>query len=89
MVEKLEKEGDRQEPAPAPHKKMRVSAEEDLLQKYYRIIGVDLTAIPSVNVGTVREMIAEVGPDLSRFRSAGAFASWLILCPKSRITGAR
>jgi transposase len=43
-----------------------------------------LTAIPSINVGT---LLAEVRPDLSRFRSAGAFANWLGLCPNNNITG--
>ena len=63
------------------------SSDEDLRQKYYRILGVDLTAVPSLNVGTVKTSIAEVGPDFSRFRYAGAFASWLILCPNNTITG--
>ncbi|HYW36681.1 MAG TPA: IS110 family transposase [Terriglobales bacterium] len=89
MVEKLEKQADRQEPAPAPHKKMRVSADEDLRQKFYRILGTDLTAVPSLNVRTVRGMIAEVGPDLSRFRSAGAFSSWVLICPNNVITGGK
>lgn len=88
-MEDLEIRADRQEPAPPPHKKMRTKKEEDLRQKYYRILGVDLTAVPSLNIGTVGILITEVGPDLSRFRDAGAFSSWLILCPNNTITGGK
>lgn len=50
---------------------------------------MDLTAVPSVSVGTVEVLLGEVGPDLSRFRSPGAFASWLALCPGNEITGGK
>jgi transposase len=89
LLEELEIQTNRQEPAPPPHKNMRTASDEDLRQKYYRILGVDLTAVPSLNVGTVKTLIAEVGPDFSRFRYAGAFASWLILCPNNTITGGK
>lgn len=32
---------------------------------------------------------AEVGPDIGRFRSASAFASWLKLCPNPEISGGK
>lgn len=31
----------------------------------------------------------EVGPDLSRFRNASAFASWLGLCPEKQVSGGK
>lgn len=31
----------------------------------------------------------EVGPDVSRFRNASAFASWLGLCPEKRVSGSK
>jgi len=34
-------------------------------------------------------VLAEVGPDLSRFATASAFASWLGLCPDNRISGGK
>lgn len=34
-------------------------------------------------------MIAEVGPDLSRFKSAKHLASWLGLCPGTKISGGK
>jgi transposase len=74
---------------PAAWKNLRRRSDEELRKEFFRIIGVDLTAIPSVNVGTVQVMLAEVGPDLTRFRSGGAFANWLGLCPNNSITGAQ
>jgi transposase len=53
----------------------------DLRGHLYRIFGVDLTEVPGINILTAHTLLAEVGPDLSRFSSASAFASWLGLCP--------
>ena len=61
----------------------------DLRTEHYRILGVDLTEVPSINTLTVHSVLAEVGPDLSKFRSAAAFASWLGLCPDNRISGGK
>jgi transposase len=61
----------------------------DLRQHLYRIFGVDLTAVPGINVLVAHCVLAEVGPDLSKFRSASAFASWLGLCPDNDISGGK
>jgi transposase len=50
-------------------------------EELQRLFGVDLTAIPGLSVMTVLILLTEVGPDLSAFKSAAAFASWLCLCP--------
>ena len=60
-----------------------------LREEGYRILGVDLTTIPGVGVLHVQAVIAEVGPELSKFRSAGAFSSWLGLCPDNDISGGK
>jgi len=88
MLDQFENRADGQEP-PVARKKMRTSTDEELRREFHRVLGVDLTAIPGMNVGTVQILLGEVGPDLSRFRSAGSFASWLGLCPDNRITGGR
>jgi transposase len=46
-----------------------------------RAPGVDLTAIPGIDVGTALVILAEIGPDVSRFPSEKHFAGWLRLCP--------
>jgi hypothetical protein len=47
----------------------------DLRSHLYRIFGVDLTAVPGISVLTAHTILSEIGPDLSKFRSASAFAS--------------
>jgi transposase len=71
------------------HKPRRNEPRFDLRGELYRIFGVDLTQIPGINVLTAHTLLAEVGPDLSRFATASAFASWLGLCPDNRISGGK
>jgi len=78
-------------PPPKVRRKKLYSNEPsfDLRQHLYRIFGVDLTAVPGINVLIAHCVLAEVGPDLSKFRSASAFASWLGLCPDNDISGGK
>jgi transposase len=61
----------------------------DLQTHLYRIFGVDLTAVPGINVLSAHTILSEVGPDIGEFHSGGAFASWLGLCPYNKITGGK
>jgi transposase len=61
----------------------------DLKAELFRIAGVDLTDVPGISAITAHTIIMEVGPDLSRFRSASAFASWLGLCPEKQVSGGK
>ena len=54
-----------------------------------RLFGTDLTLIPGIGESTALILFTEFGPDLSRFPTAGQFASWLNLCPNNQITGGR
>jgi hypothetical protein len=67
------------------HKPRRNELRFDLRGELYRIFGVDLTQIPGINALTAHTLLAEVGPDLSRFATPSAFASWLGLCPDNRM----
>jgi transposase len=60
-----------------------------LREEGYRILGVDLTTVPGISVLHVQAVIAELGPDLSKFRSAAAFSSWMGLCPDREISGGK
>jgi transposase len=62
---------------------------EGLRQEFYRVLGTDLTAIPAIAVLTVQGLLSEVGHDLSRFKDAHHFASWLGLCPGTKISGGK
>jgi len=59
---------------------------EEALQ---RISGVDLTDIDGIDTTSALKIIAEVGTDMSRWRSAKHFASWLGLCPGTKISGGK
>jgi transposase len=72
-----------------PHQPRRNELRCDLRSHLYRIFGVDLTQIPGVNPLTAHTLLTEIGPDLSRFPNASAFASWLGLCPDNRISGGK
>jgi transposase len=61
----------------------------DLRGELYRIAGVDLTDIPGISAATAQVILTEIGPDVTRFRNASAFASWLGLCPEKQISGGK
>jgi transposase len=47
----------------------------------FKALGVDLTLIEGIDVGTALVILAEIGVDVSRFPTEKHFASWLRLCP--------
>jgi len=47
----------------------------------FQALGVDLTSIEGIDVGTALVILAEIGVDVSRFPTEKHFASWLRLCP--------
>ena len=49
---------------------------------------MDLTQIPGL-MAMVLTLFSEVGRDMSRWKTAGQFVSWLALCPDNDITGGR
>ena len=51
--------------------------------------GVDLTRIDGVDAYTALKMVSEIGMDMTKWESAGHFASWLGLSPNNRITGGK
>ncbi len=53
------------------------------------IAGVDLCKIPGINELTALEFIAEVGTDMTKWKSAKHFAAWLNLVPNTKITGGK
>jgi transposase len=61
----------------------------DARSALYGWAGVDLTRIGGIDVSTALKILAELGTDLSKFKTAKHFASWLGLCPGTRITGGK
>jgi transposase len=61
----------------------------DLRTELQRILGVDATGIDGIEVMTVQTVVAEVGADLSAWKTERHWASWLNLAPKRDISGGR
>jgi transposase len=60
-----------------------------LHQALYGVMGVDLTAIPTIGIETVLIITSEVGPDISRFPDEANFCSWLNVAPPTCISGGK
>lgn len=51
--------------------------------------GVDLVQIGGIDVCTALKILVELSTDLSKFKTAKHFCSWLGLCPGTRISGGK
>jgi transposase len=51
--------------------------------------GVDLTQLDGIQATTALVLISEIGCDMSRWPSAKHFASWLGLCPGTKVSGGK
>lgn len=71
------------------HSRSRNAPKFDLRSRLYQMCGVDLTRIDGIDVTTALAVISEIGADISRFPSDKHFASWLGLCPGTKITGGK
>ena len=60
-----------------------------LAEALQRMSGGDLAQIPGIDTDTALKIIAEIGIDMSRWKSEKEFASWLGLCPGSKISGGK
>jgi transposase len=61
----------------------------DLRTQLFQMCGVDLTRIDGIDVTTALVVVSEVGSDMGKFPSDKHFASWLGLCPGTKITGGK
>ena len=83
-------ESGRAQPKSKRGKKPVRHAPPSSFQAYLKMIcGVDLTAVIGLNLLSVSILISEIGTDMSRWRNAKAFCSWLGLCPGNKISGGK
>lgn len=61
------------------------SVEEALM----RMSGVDLTDIDGIDTASALKIIAEIGIDMSRWKTDKHFTSWMSLSPGTKITGGK
>ncbi len=76
-------------PARTKKKKRRNQPEFDIREEAFRISGVDLTEIDGINESAMLSLIAEIGVDMSPWKTEKHFASWLTLCPNNKISGGK
>lgn len=75
--------------SPSRQKRRKNQFYFDMRSELHRIFGVDLTAVPGISALTAHVLLSEIGPDLTRFPSAAAFANWLALCPGNQKSGGK
>jgi len=79
-------------PLEKPRRKSRGSSNQfhfDARRYLHRMTGVDVTRIEGIEGPTALNIIGEIGIDMSPWPSEKHFASWLGLCPGSKITGGK
>ena len=79
------------EPLPRPRHRTRQpnALNFDVRTLLYQLVGVDLTQIHGIGPYLALRLVAECGTDLSRWRTAQHFTSWLTLAPGCRISGGK
>jgi transposase len=79
------------EPRPKPRHRTRQpnALNFDVRSLLYQLVGVDLTQIHGIGPYLALRLVAECGTDLSRWRTAHHFTSWLTLAPGCRISGGK
>jgi transposase len=61
----------------------------DLRELLFETTGIDLTQIGGVGPYSVLQFLSEVGTDMTRWPTPKHFASWLGLCPGTKISGGK
>lgn len=89
MFARLEQHAGGPDPKPRRPGRGKNAPHFDVRTALYKLAGVDLTTIDGINVSTAMTILAEIGPDLSRFKNAKHFCSWLGLAPGTKITGGK
>jgi transposase len=69
--------------------KPKDALESSLSAHLTRILGVDLTSIPGLNVLSILILISEIGTNMAKWRNEKAFVSWMGLSPSNKISGQR
>ena len=61
----------------------------DARSALFRISGTDLTRVEGIDTSIALTLISEIGLDMARWPSEKHFASWLGLCPGSKVSGGK
>ncbi len=72
-----------------PSQHRTIAQQKELHQALHRVMGVDLTAIPTIGMETALVLASEIGPDLDLFPTEKNFSSWLTVAPPTHISGGK
>ncbi len=79
--------------APLPKARIRVKQHNapafDIRAALYGVLGTDLTQIHGLGPSLALKLVAECGTDLTAWKSAKHFTSWLCLAPGNKISGGK
>lgn len=89
LLDQFETKGDLKTLKPKKKRKSKNAVSFNVTKELYRILGVDVTKIDGIEGNTALRIISEIGIDMSKWKTAGHFASWLGLCPNKKITGGK
>jgi transposase len=89
----LEKQPDlaeRQSPTKKRYKKHEKNAIQfDVANYLYDLCGTDLTDIDGLDEGSVLKVLSETGIDMTKWKTASHFVSWMGLSPNNKISGGK
>ena len=89
LLDSFESIGDTNSLPPSKDRKSASAPLFNAREELFRITGVDLTRIPGISEVTALKIISEIGTDMSRWKSAKHFASWLGLSPGTNVSGGK
>jgi transposase len=79
-------------PLPKPRSRRKPAQNEprlDLRQPLFHLTGVDLSQVDAIGPYNALRIIAEIGTDMSRWRTPAHFVSWVSLAPRNQISGGK
>ena len=76
-------------PVTTRRRKRRRGIAFDARSYLYRMTGIDLTQIDSIEGNTALTVISEIGLDMNRWPTEKHFGSWLGLAPGSKVSGGK
>jgi len=94
IMEQVSRQPDISDDGPPPAEKPTSSRDRlrsgvDVRELLFKKSGVDLFAIPGLAADTLLTLVSEVGFDMSPWKTEKHFASWLGVCPGTKISGGK
>jgi transposase len=61
----------------------------DVRTRLSKLLGIDICALTGISEITATELIAEIGTDISKWKTIKQFSAWLNVCPNTKISGGK